>query len=131
MLFSVGIKDGYQVFFETLNTPRGQHKPMWEKIKRWYEAQTEEKQDFIRFVVWQATVIGVGGLAVHFDGAQGFDYVNERPGEFSVALNIYRNIHEATEGLPEETIPICPTSEGEDVHDLLFGLVDEEEARSQ
>ena len=124
MLFQVGVEEGRQAFFASLDNPTGQDKRTWEKVKQWYGNKTDEEQQFISFIVKEAIVQAVHEIAVNFDGAAGYDYVGERPIEFAVALRVYDSIEAAELGRADETIEICPTLHGVDSHDLFINMAD-------
>lgn len=131
MLFQVGVEGGINALFDSLNTPVGVHKQTWEKIKRWHENQTDEVRALFRFAVKEAAVLAVFGIAVHLDGASGYHFIDDRPSEFTISLNVYENHDAAREGIPLETVAICPTKFGEDVHDIFLSVVGEVETENR
>jgi len=124
MLYTAGVEEGLSAFFRSLNHPCGQQEGIWQQAREWHASQTEAEKEILRALVKEAMILAVFGVAVHFDGASGYDYVGERPAEFAVALQIYSNLDEAEEGNPQEIIAICPTNDGENVHDHFLDFVD-------
>ena len=127
MLFQVGVEEGSQAFFASLESPTGQDKRTWEEVKHWHGNKTDEEKQFIGFIVKEAIIQAIHGIAVNFDGAAGYDYIDERPIEFAVALRVYDSIDAVEIGDSNETIEICPTVHGADVHDIFINLADARE----
>ncbi len=127
MLFRVGVEEGLETFFDSLGAPGGQNKKAWEDAKQWYENESEEGKRFVRFVAKEAIIRAVFGLAVNFDGATGYSYVGERPIEYVIAMRVYESVDVIGLNSPDETIEICPTTHGDDVHDIFLNLVDKAE----
>src|SRR5579871_4533868 len=125
MLYQEGIEEALRAFYDLLDNPTGPQKRLWQQAKDWHASHTEERKALIRFLFKEAMVAAIFKVAVHFDGASGYEYVGERPAEFAVALQIYNNLDEAEEGNPQEIIAICPNPGGTDVHDLFLSFVDE------
>jgi hypothetical protein len=130
MLFEVGIEGGITALFDSLHNPVGTHKQTWAAINQWYEGQNDEVKGFIQFLVREATVLAVFGVAVNFDGASAYRVVGEHPAEFSVALRVYRSLADVKSHVPNEIIEVCPNTSGPDVHDLLIDLVDNDNPSS-
>lgn len=125
-LYRVGVTGGWESFFESLEKPAGEHRAEWEGINQMYASQSEEGRRAFRFAVREALVLAVFGLAVHLDGAAEYVYVGDRPAEFTVGLSIYESLQRAKEHAAAETVDVCPTRRGVEVHDLLLDLVEEE-----
>jgi hypothetical protein len=98
---------------------------MWERLRQRYETENQAGRELFRFAVKEAMILSIFGVAAHFDGASGYDPIGDRVGEFAVALNVYRSLEDTTPQGLEETVQICPTRRGEDVHDIFMNLVDE------
>jgi len=127
MLFQVGVKESLEGFYDSLDTPGGQNKKTWEDVRKWHENETDEVRRFVRFIVKEAIVLSVHGLAVNLDGASGYNYVGEHPIEYAVTMRTYQSIDAIENHSPRETIEICPTTHGEDVHDIFLYFVDQAE----
>lgn len=124
MLYTVGIEEGRNAFYASLEHPVGQHREEWEKAKNWYANQIEEERGFVNFLIREAMTLAVHGIAVRLDGASGYEYHNNNPIDYCVALRVYQNDSDAESDVPAQVIDICPTTYGEDVHDILLELVD-------
>src|SRR5260370_29584586 len=86
MLFREGVETSVEAFFDALSDPRGHQREKRERMRRWYDNQTEEDQQTFRLVVGEAMVLAVFGIAVHLDGATGVIQVGDRACEVSAAL---------------------------------------------
>src|SRR5687767_1375168 len=120
VLFRGGVEEGVKAFFDVMSEPMGHQRDKWERLRRWYESEDEEDRGILRVAIKDAMVLAVFGVAVHLDGASGgYIEVEEGIGELAVALNIYGSEKALDARTPKETIEICPTRRGEDVHDIF------------
>ncbi|MCW3099907.1 MAG: hypothetical protein JWL77_5525 [Chthonomonadaceae bacterium] len=124
MLYAVGIERGQGLFYDMMETPGGQDKQTWEKIKKWYADQPEEAKTLLQFMIKEAMISSVFELAVSFDGASGYHEVGVHRAEFAVSLRIFESDAALENETPDATIEICPTTHGEDVHDIFLNLID-------
>jgi hypothetical protein len=125
VLFQVGIQERSVGFYEMFQYPAAPQKDKWTQIKEWYESQTEEQQHLFAFLIREAMVFAVFGLAAYLDSASGYHFVGERPVDFAIAMQVYNNLDDAMEGNVEERIEFCPNPDGEYIHDILLNLVDQ------
>jgi hypothetical protein len=131
MLFREGVEEGLKAFFDGIENPLGHQGKKWERIRRLLHSQSEEGKRTFRLAIAEAMTLAVFGIAVHLDGASGGIEMGDRSGRFAAALNIYGSWKDSWKQPPEETVQICPTFEGEDVHDLFMDLADQwEKAQS-
>lgn len=123
-----GIEGSIKVVYRLIQRPIGPQKDEWTQLKAWYESLTDEQKRLFAFLVKQAMISAVFGLAVFFDGASEYHFVGEHPVDFAIAMQVYNNLDDAMEGKIEERIEVCPTHHGEDLHDILLNLIDDWEA---
>jgi hypothetical protein len=124
ILANVGIEGGLDTFYKTLNSPLRRKDRMWETARIWCESQPDEVEKIVQFMLRQAVVVSVVGLAVHFDGAAGYEMIEDRPAELAVSFLLYDTIDDAMEGRIAESIQVCPKESGEEIHDILLDIVD-------
>lgn len=128
MLYEVGVEGGYKAFFDTLKNPSGPYKHTWEEFRRWYDTQPDETQKLVQFMAKEAMVLAVFGIAVDLDGGGSYHFIGDQPAELAVALRVFKNLESIkanTHNLPQETVEICPTTTGEDIHDIFLYYVDQ------
>jgi hypothetical protein len=125
LLVEVGVQQGNDALFESLNRPLGPHKEAWAHAKEWYDSQPDGIQELVRFLTREAMVMALFGVAVHLDGGGGYRFVGDRVAEFTVGMNVYRNAEQASLGVWDEAVEICPTKRGEEVHDIFLSRLGE------
>ena len=126
MLFEQGVEQSSPLFMKLLNEPRGTHKAKWQAAKEWYEQESADKQALIRFLIQQAAILSTFHIAYKLD--EGLDEKHGQVVNYTVAVNTYKDRDAANEDLPDETVQICPTVTGEDIHDIVMSYVDQLEA---
>lgn len=122
MLFEQGIEQSNSVLIELLDAPRGTYKEKWQAAKEWYEQESAEKQAIIRFLIQQATILSTFHIAYKLD--EGLDEKDGQVVNYTVAVNTYKDRNAANDDVPEETVRVCPTVIGEDIHDIVMSYVD-------
>ena len=125
MLYRVGVVEAYEVFFEGMARPAGHQKAKWQGIQDWYVSKGAEEQQLVNTILKEVLIGSVFGLAVNFDGAAGYEEVDNKFAEFVVSLRLYGSLEEEEVGTATEYVEICPASGGEDIHDIFMSLVDE------
>ena len=125
MLFEVGVERGLQGMYDLMENPPHQEKETWAKVKEWYGNQSEESKQIVRFMAKEAIIFAVFELEVNFDGAAGNRVWGEHQVDFAVNMRVYESEEAVENETPDTTIAVCPTTRGEDVHDIFLDLVDE------
>jgi len=125
MLLEVGVQGTLRDLYEMMDDPIGPDKAKWQEASKWHEDLSAEGKQHVRFLVENAIITALFRVAVNFDGAQGFREADAHQIDFAVNMRIYKSKETVANERPDETIEICPTMHGDEVHDIFLNLVDD------
>lgn len=117
--YSESVGDG---MFKMPSRVSGMEDAEWKQVQEWFQERTPSEKEKIDLIIREAMFSMLNTLMAQLDGVAGYHYVHDKPADFSVILNLYRDHDDASDGKPQETVEICPTRRGEDLHDILFHL---------
>lgn len=123
-----GYFGGIKVVEDLLNQPPTTREGNWEKASQWFQELTPEKRELVRALIKQTVAVSLESLLVFLDGAAGYHYAAEKPVVFRLRADLFSSVETAEHHEIEAIIEICPTTQGEDLHDIFFHLVEEAEA---
>jgi len=132
MLFQQGFQGSLESVASSLQEPPvGSRLIEWEAAKKWCDRLDERDKSALSFLLTRVSVSAIFGIACFLDGASGYQSIegyDSQPADFIVSLRTYKDVTSYEMQVPAETIQVCPTEHGEDVHDIFLSLVDEAEA---
>lgn len=126
MLFEQGVVTSNRTMMKLLNQPPATHRAEWQAAKNWHKKASNDERALLYFLVEQATIISTFNVACKLD--KGLDEKENRLVNYTVIVNTYPNREAAIQASPEESVQVCPTVSGEDIHDILMSYVDRLEA---
>ncbi len=126
MVFDSGYREGVKAPFDAMAEPLGHEKEKWQKAAETFARLDDEEKACFRFLLGEAVHAALFHVLVDLDGASGYHEIGGRDAEFTLGLRIFDSTSADSETGPvAEEIAIARTEEGEDLHDIFAGLVDD------
>lgn len=111
---------------ESLDDPPNLASEKWKAAQLWYSGCRQSEREHIQVLMLDAVISALHGVLVFLDGATAHHYIGERPADFYLGINVYPDV-DAAPAHPEESVQICPSDEGMDLHYIFLNQLDDAE----